>query len=99
MSPRIAGGRTLLLRRFAVQMLVDCACWALGLTTAAVLRVDFHLATLVLFGQLAILPLAAACQVLAGNLFGLYTGRWRFGSFDEAAGLAKTVAVVTVVLS
>ncbi len=47
--------------------------------------------------DLALLALfAAAVQVGLGRLQGLYTGRWRFGSFEEVAALVVTVGVTTV---
>jgi len=42
---------------------------------------------------------AAALQCFVGSASGLYRGRWRLGSFDEAVALSGVVVVVTVVLA
>lgn len=42
---------------------------------------------------------AAALQFVIGSASGLYRGRWRLGSFDEAVALTGVVVVVTVFLA
>ncbi len=42
---------------------------------------------------------AAAFQIVVGSASGLYRGRWRLGSFDEAVALTGVVVMVTVVLA
>jgi FlaA1/EpsC-like NDP-sugar epimerase len=37
-------------------------------------------------------------QFVSGYAFGLYRGRWRFGSFDEVASLAKAALLTTVLI-
>lgn len=51
-----------------------------------------------LHNALTILPWAIGAQLLAGTAFGLYRGRWRFASFDEAGGLAGSAVAVAAVL-
>ncbi len=72
---------------------LDWLAWAIGLTAASLLRVDFDLSKLEWWGQLAILPVALLCQLVAGGLSGLYSGRWQRGSFEEVAAVTKTVAL------
>src|SRR5205814_2077926 len=90
--------RFLITRRLLVQALIDAVAWAIAITLAALLRVDFDLGQLVAVGQIAIVPLAGLCQAFAGLIFGLYTSRYRFGSFDEVAALVRAVAAATVAL-
>lgn len=87
--------RVILNRRAAAQADLDWVAWGLGLTIAAVLRVDFDLSKLEPWGQLAMVPIAGLCQLLAGWATGLYAGRWRAGSFEEVAAVTKSVALAT----
>jgi FlaA1/EpsC-like NDP-sugar epimerase len=69
---------------------------ALLLTT--VVRYDAQL-SLVRWRSLGLfVALAAALALGIGRQQGLYLGRWRFGSFEEMAALARTTLLVTVVL-
>ena len=85
--------------RGLVQAGVDGLAWALALGFATLLRymdVDAQHAE---FGGLrSLIPVAIMTQALAGHAFGIYTGRSRFGSFDEVISLAKASAVTSVVL-
>ena len=89
---------TTLTRRVALLAGADLICWAIGLTVASVLRLDFEVREVVRWGQVGIVPVAAACLLPAGLLFGLYTGRWRYGSFEEVAALGRATALATAVL-
>ncbi|MBA3267668.1 MAG: polysaccharide biosynthesis protein, partial [Acidimicrobiia bacterium] len=91
--------RALLLRRRSlVQCALDSICWALALELALLLRFDLQPSQADVRGLLTLLPLAIAAQVAAGLVAGLYTGRWRFGSFDEVAGLARAAVLATGLL-
>lgn len=83
--------RLILNGAFALQALLDCVALAFGLTLASLLRVDFDASQLEPFGQLAILPVAALCQLLVGVALGLYDGRYVRGSFEEAVAVAMAV--------
>jgi FlaA1/EpsC-like NDP-sugar epimerase len=87
-----------LARRVLLLAGADLVCWAIGLSVASVLRLDFQVDEVVRWGQVAVVPLAAACLVPAGLLFGLYTGRWRYGSFEEVAALGRATTLTTMVL-
>ncbi|MET0159993.1 MAG: nucleoside-diphosphate sugar epimerase/dehydratase, partial [Acidimicrobiales bacterium] len=72
--------------------------WPLALAYSCWLRYEFTLAP-VNGLDLAFLALfAAGVQVGLGRWQGLYTGRWRFGSFEEVANLFGTVGITTVVV-
>ena len=106
----VAAISTLKLRRFAglirlavqyrpiVQAGMDAAAWAVALLFATVVRFDFDLDEVDVRGWLVIAVLAAITQTVAGLACGLYTGRFRFGSFDEVAGLAVATSLATIVL-
>jgi FlaA1/EpsC-like NDP-sugar epimerase len=84
--------------RGAVQVSGDALAWAAALTLALVGRYDFvpppgQVADFLLF-----LPLALVVHVAVALLCGLYQGRWRMGSFDEVAALARAAAVTTALL-
>ena len=78
-------GRVILNQAYAAQADLDWLGWVIGLTVGALLRVDFDLARLELWGQIAILPVVLVCQLVAGGITGLYLGRWQRGSFEEVA--------------
>lgn len=91
-------GAFLVRHRFFVQSALDTACWAAALWFAVLLRFDFSpsagsdMAGLILF-----IPLAALAQLTAGTAAGLYTGRWRYGTFDEVAGLVRATLAATII--
>ncbi len=91
--------RFLVRHRSGVQAGVDAGAWFLALWLATLLRYDFTVSTHEINGLAAAIPIAIASQVLAGLVFGLYTGRWRYGSFEEVAALAMTSMFAVVVLS
>jgi dTDP-4-amino-4,6-dideoxygalactose transaminase len=89
---------TTLATRRALIALTDVGAWSLALAMGSWLRLDFHLAHSDISGLLMALPLAALCQIVAGLAFGLYLGRWWFGSFEEVAALVRAVSLTTVLL-
>ncbi|MGI8776265.1 MAG: polysaccharide biosynthesis protein, partial [Acidimicrobiales bacterium] len=94
--PRV---RSLLVRRrLALQCTIDAAAWALALAFALALRFDLHPGDADWRGLIAFLPIVCVAQVVAGLSSGLYRGRWRFGSFDEVAGLARSTIIATLLL-
>ena len=74
------------------------SAWALSLTAATWLRYEFDWSEVNVRGVVLVSLVAAAVQIVAGSLMGLYYGRWRFGSFEEVAALGRTTAVVTMVV-
>ncbi|MGI9033466.1 MAG: polysaccharide biosynthesis protein [Acidimicrobiales bacterium] len=91
-------GPTLARRRLLVQCVIDCTAWAVALVGADLSRYDFDVRRLVPADLLAVITLAALAQLVTGMSAGLYTGRWRFGSFDEVAALVRSTVATTTVL-
>ena len=79
--------------RTLVQGLTDALAWTLALVLATLFRYDFDLAEGAFSGLTAMIPIAMMTQVLAGLVCGLYTGRSRFGSFEEVMSLVKATTV------
>jgi FlaA1/EpsC-like NDP-sugar epimerase len=76
----------------------DALALATAMLIAALLRHDGHLQDLDCPGLAELAAIAVVVQTLAGIRFGLYTGRWSYGCFEEIAALAKTIAVTTPVV-
>ncbi|GAA0499072.1 dTDP-glucose 4,6-dehydratase [Paractinoplanes deccanensis] len=76
----------------------DALALALALLIATLLRHDGDLAEVDLAGLVTLTAVAALVQTITGAWWGLYTGRWQYGCFEEIAALAKTLAVTTPVL-
>ena len=98
-SVQPAWWRALAANRNAVQALVDAAAWAVALPMATWLRYEFELSGSDLRALALLAPFAMLVQLLVGFASGQYRGRWRYGSFEEVATLARTVAVVTVLVA
>jgi FlaA1/EpsC-like NDP-sugar epimerase len=80
------------------QAAIDIAAWAFALLAASLLRLDLDLDRVDVAGLLSMVPVVAVAQLAAGTASGLYRGRWVFGSFEEVAALARSVAISGVVL-
>ena len=91
-------GAVLARHRALIQGALDSLAWAVGLSVAVAFRFDFRLSDADLLGLVAIIPIAALAQVVSGLSAGLYTGRWRFGSFDEIAAVARSAAMTTAIV-
>src|SRR3954447_25234725 len=86
-------------RRLYVQVVLDVGSWALAVIFATVMRYDFNrLAHIDWSGVAGLIPVAAIAQVAGGLAFGLYLGRWRYGSFEEALALSRAVLLATALL-
>jgi FlaA1/EpsC-like NDP-sugar epimerase len=82
-----------------IHYIVDVMIWAIALPLTTFSRYDFDLDPLTWSATLRSFAIAAIAQGIFGVLFGLYTRRWRYGSFDEVRALAGSVALTGVVLS
>jgi FlaA1/EpsC-like NDP-sugar epimerase len=85
-----------LLARFRgpIQLGLDLVVWLAAINIAAWLRFDFDLAGWDRQRLAMAWVVAAVAQTAIGYAFGLYRGRWRFGSFDEIAALTWTTTGV-----
>jgi FlaA1/EpsC-like NDP-sugar epimerase len=83
------------LRGRAARAGADALALATALLIATLLRHDGHFASVDSFGLLELASVAAAVHTVAGLRFGLYTGRWSYGSFEEIAALVKTALATT----
>lgn len=88
--------RALIRRRRALEAAADAGAWPVALATAAIIRMDFDPRLVDWRWLSALAALTATAQVAIGASVGLYTGAWRYGSFDEVAGLARVAAATTV---
>jgi len=75
-----------------LRLLVDAAAW-LGSMVIGALTLGASPLHALLVGCFG-----AVVQLLAGTSVGLYRGKWRLASFDEAAVLAAVTAVVAAIL-
>jgi FlaA1/EpsC-like NDP-sugar epimerase len=73
----------------------DALALAAALLIATLLRHDGHFHWIDLSDLAELAAVAAVVHTVAGMRFGLYTGRWSYGCFEEVAALAKTAAVTT----
>src|ERR1700754_4040494 len=82
----------------AARAAADALALAAALLIATLLRHDGHFDHVDVAGLLVLASLGAIVHTAAGVQFGLYTGRWSYGCFEEIAALAKTAALTTPVL-
>ncbi len=88
--------RWLAQHRSRLQAGIDVVAWAIALSFATVVRYDFNRLEQVNWrGLSAMIAVAGLGQLFAGAAVGLYRGQWRFGSFEEVLGVAKSVAITT----
>ncbi|RSM72267.1 polysaccharide biosynthesis protein [Actinoplanes sp. ATCC 53533] len=97
-SPRKAPWLRAALPGRAARAGVDAAALGVALLIATLLRHDGDFYRVDLSGLLVLSMFAAVVHTVAGMRFGLYTGRWSYGCFEEIAALAKTAAVTTPVV-
>ena len=90
--------RALLPRRFLVLAAWDSLSWVVALTLSTWVRYEFEVGPIDAIDLLWSIPIVVAIQLVAGTWQGLYLGRWHLGSFEEIAGLLKSVLVASVVL-
>ncbi len=102
---RLTGiGHFLERNRTVVQTLLDIGAWAVAIPLTMAFRFDLKLNAkawepFTIHGVLVIIAMASAFQIVTGMVSGLYRGRWRYGTFDETAHLARTTLLVTAALA
>jgi len=84
--------------RVVARIGADVLAWSVALTFAVLVRYNFDPSRIDARGLLAIIPLAMLAQLATGSRFGLYTGRWRFGSLDELVALGASAIITTTLL-
>ncbi|WP_433795028.1 polysaccharide biosynthesis protein [Actinoplanes sp. CA-252034] len=82
----------------AARAAVDAVALGAALLIATLLRHDGHIGEVDLSGLVVLSAVAAVVHTAAGIHFGLYTGRWAYGCFDEIAALVRTAVVTTPAL-
>ena len=82
-----------------VHYVVDCLVWLVALPLTTFSRYDFTIGELEFDATARSWLVAVGAQGVFGVTTGLYTRRWRYGSFDEVAALAATVLLTGVVMS
>lgn len=87
------------MRRGLTWAVMDALCWGIGLTLATVIRFEFTVASIDWRGLVLVTGYAVAGQVAVGLLAGLYTGRLRFASFEEAGALGLSAVAIGVTLT
>lgn len=95
MTARRRSGFSRTVWQWAPHVVVDVLAWTVALFLAVVMRFEFDLSKPKWSGLVIVVGIAAVAQSLAGYGFGLYVGRWRYGSFEEVAGLTRAVVIVT----
>ena len=98
MKPNPMNSRPRIVSKLVTQASGDCLVWTIALLVAVLARYEFALRQVGWVGLAFILPLVFLAQVVSGLAFGLYVGRWRYGSFEEVAALAQAVGVATTVI-
>ncbi len=83
-------------RRFFLSAIADAALVSISVVVAATMRFEFDLSGPDWRSTTAFIAMAVGLQLALGMLEGLYMGAARFGSFDELAGLARSVGLGTV---
>jgi FlaA1/EpsC-like NDP-sugar epimerase len=81
--------------RTVVQVFYDCGCWFVAMALGTWLRYDLHANRVTIGGIAKLVPFVVIGQLVAGLIFGMYRGRWRFGSFDEVLALLKGILLST----
>lgn len=77
---------------------LDALAWVIAIYGGVCLRYDFRIQPLFTWGTFAAATLVAVAQVVVGSWRGPYAVHHRLGSAEEVADLARTVAIVAVLL-
>lgn len=80
-------------------MLSDCLSWVVGAIVAAEIRFELVASQDELLGFLVVGVAAATIQIAIGLITGLYTGRYRSGSFDDFRNLVITTVCAAVLIT
>ena len=86
------------LQKRVVQASLDNLAWVFALYFATLERYGLDSSKIEVARIAMMLPIVWIAQIYAGRSSGLYRGKWIFGSFEEVAAVARTVALATAVL-
>lgn len=82
-----------------VHYVADSLVWIVALPLTTFSRYDFTLAELTWYATLRSAAIAVVAQGVFGLATGLYSRRWKYGSFDEVVALAASVLLTGLVMS
>jgi FlaA1/EpsC-like NDP-sugar epimerase len=84
------------------QFVIDMAIWSLVALAASYARFEYQGHHDPFFATktsvIRVLPFVLVVHAIVGYIVGIYRRRWRYGSFDEVAGLIVTTAITTLIL-
>ncbi len=83
-------------KRTLIQATYDILAWIIALFVGIIIRYNFQLHFLDWYAIAYIVPILILLQLSIGMLMGLYTGKWRFGSFEEVGSLGKSLVIITI---
>lgn len=78
-----------------VQLVLDAAAWAWAVPAATWVRFEFQFDAITV-RWVRFTAFAVILQIIIGHLAGLYRGRWRYATFEEAGAAARSVVLTTV---
>lgn len=90
-----ARGESIFLR-FGVQYFTDAFAWIIAIVAAVVFRYDFVVSRVHWAPVLFLCLVVVILQLLLGWTFGVYRGRFTYGSFEEARAVAYTVVTIAL---
>ncbi len=70
--------------RAVVLIVLDSAAWVAAMALGTALRLDFDYGRIDVVGLTRVTTAIVVAQIVWGSVAGLYPGRWRTGSFQEA---------------
>ena len=84
------------------QFVIDMAIWSLVALAASYARFEYQGHHDPFFATktsvIRVLPFVLVVHAIVGYVVGIYRRRWRYGSFDEVAGLIVTTAITTIMV-
>lgn len=82
-----------------LQFNADCGIWLLVIVAAVVFRFEFSIHSVNWLPTILLGVGAGVLHAIVGVVFGLYSGRYPYGSFEEVKSLTLALAVEAVVLA
>jgi len=98
MPLRVAALRRARLRSF-LQINIDCSIWLFVMIVAVNLRFEFEFESINWPSTILLGVSAGVLHAAIGYSFGLYSGRFKYGSFSEVRSLTISLAIETLILT